>query len=557
MAETILIGVAWPYANGPIHHGQFGGAYLPADIFARYHRTAGNRVLMVSGSDRHGTPITVRAEREGRSPEEVAGEFHRSFLDTWERMGISFDLFTSTGTENHAQVVQEIFLRLLEQDYIYPAVQELPYCETDARFLMDRYVEGTCPHCGYRPARGDQCDNCGRPLDPVQLIDWFCRFCGNPPVIRPSEHMFLRLSAFEERLRAWLDDGMKAEFWRKNVLNFSLGRLGEGLHDLAITRDLQWGVPVPLEGWEGKRVYVWFEAVIGYLSASREWAGLQGTPHAWRDFWQEPSARSYYFIGKDNIWFHTVIWPALLMGNGALNLPYDVPANQYVNTGGRKSSTSQNWAVWLPDYLTRYDPDPLRYYLSAAMPETSDTDFTWSEFLRRNNDELVATWGNLANRVLTQLPRHFEGKVPEPRDLDERSRALLELSDETLAEVGRQIGGCHFRAGVVAAMALAQEANRYLDETAPWKTIREDRQAAANAFFTALSVIATLRTALYPYLPHSCEKLNRMLGHDVSVQQLGWKPVRPEPCRVMPKPEALFRKLDPSIVQDEEGRLGT
>jgi methionyl-tRNA synthetase len=284
LPETIFLGVAWPYANGPIHQGQFAGAYLPPDIFARYHRTAGNRVLMVSGSDRHGTPITVRAEREGRSPEAVADEFHESFLYTWERMGISFDLFTSTGTENHARVAQDLFLRLLEKGYIYPNQQDLPYCETDRRYLLDRYVEGTCPHCGYTLARGDQCDNCGRPLDPVQLGDWRCKFCGNPPIIRQSEHMFLRLSAFQEPLRRWLDDGVKATYWRKNVLNFSLGMLNEGLHDIAITRDIDWGVRVPLEGWEQKRIYVWFEAVIGYLSAAIEWAQIQGTPDAWKEW---------------------------------------------------------------------------------------------------------------------------------------------------------------------------------------------------------------------------------------------------------------------------------
>ncbi|MHB8574469.1 MAG: methionine--tRNA ligase [Dehalococcoidia bacterium] len=557
MSETIFIGVAWPYANGPIHQGQFAGAYLPPDILARYHRTRGNRVLMVSGSDVHGTPITVRAEREGRTPAEVANEFHRSFLHTWERMGISFDLFTTTGTPNHEAVTQDVFLRLLEQGYIYTATQELPYCETDRRFLLDRYVEGTCPNCGYSPARGDQCDNCGRPLDPTQLIDWRCKFCGNPPVIRESEHFFLKLSAFQDRLRAWLDDGVKATYWRKNVLNFSLGMLNEGLHDNAITRDIDWGIPIPVAGWESKRIYVWFEAVIGYLSAAKEWAQLQGTPDAWQDFWQNPETKGYLFIGKDNIWFHAIIWPAMLMGYGDLDLPYDIPANQYVNLGGRKSSTSQNWAVWLPDYLTRYDPDPLRYYLSAAMPETSDTDFTWGEFLRRNNDELVATWGNLVNRVLTQLPRNFEGRVPEPVALDERATALIDRARSALETVGNEIAACHFRAGIGAAMALAQEANRHLDETAPWKSIRDDRQSAANSLYTSIAVIAALRTAFYPYLPHTCEQLNRYLGETACVQDLGWKLVIPNAGRALPAPSPLFKKLDPSIVEAEEGRLGT
>jgi methionyl-tRNA synthetase len=557
VAETIFIGVAWPYANGPIHQGHFGGVYLPADIFARYHRTAGNRVLMVSGSDAHGTPITVRAEREGRSPEEVFAEFHASFLDTWERAGISFDLFTSTETANHARVSQNVFLRLLERDYLYPAEQAVPYCETDRRFLLDRYVEGTCPNCGYTGARGDQCDNCGKLLDPVELIDWRCRFCGNPPVLRQSQHMFLRLSAFQEPLRAWLDDGMKEKYWRKYVLNFSLALINEGLKDRAITRDLAWGVPVPLEGWQEKRLYVWFEAVIGYLSASIEWAERRGDPDAWKAFWEDPAAKAYYFLGKDNILFHTIVWPAMLMGYGGLNLPYDVPANQYINLKGRKSSTSQNWAVWLPDYLSRYDPDPLRYYLAATMPETSDSDFTWDEYVRRNNDELVAAWGNLVNRVLTQLPRHFDGRVPAPHNLDGRANALIARCEETLAQTGAEIAACHFRAGLDAAMGLAREANRYLDEAAPWKAIREDRQAAANGLYAALAAIAALRTALYPYLPFSCSRLNTMLGETRPVQELGWQLVLPEGGRLLPPPEPLFRKLDPSIADEEEARLGT
>ncbi len=557
MPETIFLGVAWPYANGPVHQGQFGGAYLPADIFARYHRTAGNRVLMVSGSDTHGTPITVRAEREGRSPEAVVEEFHASFLDTWRRMGISFDLFTTTATENHARVSQGIFTRLLEQGYLYPADQDVAYCETDRRFLLDRYVEGTCPNCDYPNARGDQCDNCGKLLDPVELIDWRCRFCGNPPVLRQSRHMFLKLSAFEEPLRRWLDDGVKQSFWRKNVLNFSLSLVNEGLKDRAITRDLAWGVEVPLEGWEDKRIYVWFEAVIGYLSAAIEWAEREGSPDAWKEWWQNPDARSYYFIGKDNILFHTVIWPAMLMGNGGLNLPYDVPANQYINLKGRKSSTSQNWAVWVPDYLERFDPDPLRYYLAATMPENADTDFTWSEYLRRNNDELVAAWGNLVNRVLTQFPRHFEGKVPCPTEPDPRAQALIARCEETLTQVGAEIAACRFKAGLDTAMGLARETNRYLDDTAPWKTIKDDRQAAANSLYTALTAIATLRTALYPYLPFTCARLNELLGESEDVQALGWRLVLPEAGRSLPPPTPLFRKLDASIIEEEEGRLGT
>ncbi|MCK4274824.1 MAG: methionine--tRNA ligase, partial [Dehalococcoidales bacterium] len=390
MSERIFIGVAWPYANGSLHLGQIAGCYLPADIFARYHRTRGNDVLMVSGSDQHGTPITIKAEQEGKTPAEIAGFYQTEFLDCWQKLGITFDLFTTTGTENHAEVAQDIFLKLLQKGYLYKNTVSQLYCPKCQRFLPDRYVEGVCPSCNSSGARGDQCEVCGKPLNPTELIDPRCRVCGTTPVLKDSEHFFLKLSDFQDRLEKWVE---KQGQWRPNVYGLTTRYLKEGLRDRAITRDIEWGVPVPVEGFEDKRIYVWFEAVIGYLSASKEWAKLQAKPEKWRDFWQG-DGKSYYFIGKDNIPFHTLIWPAMLLGYEGLALPHDVPANEFLTIEGRKISTSRNWAVWLPDYLERYDPDPLRYILSINMPETSDTDFSWREFVRRNNDELVATYGN-------------------------------------------------------------------------------------------------------------------------------------------------------------------
>lgn len=547
MSQTVFIGVAWPYANGHLHVGHIAGAYLPADIFARYHRLCGDRVLMVSGSDAHGTPVTVRAEKEGRTPEAVVDEYHRSFLNTWDRLGISFDRFTRTDTPHHASVTQDFFTRLLERGDLYQSATELPYCTIDTRFLIDRYVEGTCPHCGFEGARGDQCDNCGHTLDPIDLINPRCKFCGTKPEIRSSEHFFLRLSAFAERLREWLEP--KSEFWRRAVVNEPLGTLREGLHDRAITRDLSWGVHIPLTGWEQKRIYVWFDAVIGYLSASIEWAQRQGKPDLWRDFWQSEKCRSYYFIGKDNITFHTIIWPAMLMGYGGLTLPYDVPANQYLNFAGQQMSTSRNWAVWMPDYLDRYDPDALRYYLSSNMPETSDMDFTWGEYVRRNNDELVATWGNLVNRVLSLTSRHFAGRVPEPGELSERDRGLLAATETMLAEVGAEIGACHFRAGITRAMTTARETNRYLDETSPWKTIKDDRQAAARSLYTALCAIDGLKLALAPYLPFTSRRLHGYLHGAGELGEQGWRFERLQPGLAIAEPKPLFRKLDPTEVE--------
>ena len=520
MAETILIGVAWPFPNGSLHLGQIAGAYLPPDIFARYHRTAGNKVLMVSGTDQHGTPIVVRAEQEGRTPQEVVDQFHNEYLKAWDDLGISFDLYTSTGTPNHIETSQEIFLKLYEQGDLYVETMELTYCAQEGRFLPDRYVEGTCPFCGYEGARGDQCDNCGRSLDPIDLIDPRCKFDGSVPERRPSDHFFLRLSAYNDRMKEWL--GTDKEHWRRQVLSFSLGVVNEGLRDRAITRDLDWGVPIPLPGYDTKRIYVWFENVVGYLSA----------------------AKIYYFIGKDNIWFHCLSWPVQVMMYGELNQPYDVPANQYLNFRGGKASTSKGTAPFLPDYLQRYDADTIRYYLAAIMPEAADSEFSEEDLVRRNNDELVSTWGNLVNRVLTITYRNFDGKVPDPGELRESDSALLSQGETALAAVGASIAACHFREGLRTALAYAQETNRYLNQEEPWRTRSTDPAAAGRSLYVALAAIETLKLALYPYVPFSSQRLHAMLGHDDAIEAAGWSVTPPKPGASLRPPEPLFKKLE-------------
>ena len=558
MAERIFIGVAWPYANGPLHMGHVAGCYLAADIFARFNRMIGNEVLMVSGSDAHGTPITVRAEQEGTTPQQVLDQYHAQFLDTWERLGISFDLFTHTHTENHQQVVHDIFNRLREQEYIYNEFMLLAHCVSCQRFLPDRYVEGNCPHCDNNRARGDQCDNCGHTLDPQDLVQPRCIICGSAPDFRESEHFFLKLSAFQEPLLEWV---RKQPHWRPNVLNSTTSFLEGGLKDRAITRDLTWGVPIPVDGYADKRIYVWFEAVIGYLSAAIEWAQQKGSPDKWQDFWKHPDTRAYYFIGKDNIPFHSIIWPAMLMGYGqGLNLPYDVPANEFLNLESRKFSTSQNWAAWVPDYLDRYDPDPLRYVLSINMPESSDSDFSWAEFVRRNNDELVATYGNLVNRVLSFTYRNFEGVIPTPGELNGTDEQILEVARQVTEGVSESLSHCRFRAAVSQAFSLAQEANRYLDTKAPWQAIRTDRQAAGTTLFVAVQVINCLKTILYPFLPFSSQKVHDFLGLEGAVSLEKWdfdymmsvvnagSPLR--------RPAPLYTKLDPAVVEEETERLG-
>ena len=558
--HRILIGVAWPYADGPLHLGHIAGAYLPADIFARYHRAKGNQVLMVSGSDQHGTPITIKAEQAGKTPAEIATRYHQQFLDSWQKLGILFDLFTATGTENHAQVTQDIFLTLLKKGYIYRDTVSQPFCPQCKRFLADRYVEGTCPYCRASGARGDQCDACGKPLNAAELIDYQCRLCGTTPQFQDSEHFFLKLSAFEDRLLTWVKD---KSYWRQNVLNFTRRYLEDGLRDRAITRDIGWGIPIPVKGFESKRIYVWFEAVIGYLSASKEWAKSSGDEEGWRQFWQG-EVKSYYFIGKDNIPFHTIIWPAMLMGyDDKLNLPYDVPANEFLTIEGSKLSTSRNWAVWVPDYLSRYDPDPLRYLLSINMPETGDADFSWREFIRRNNDELVATYGNLVNRVLTFVYKNFEGCVPTYDDIDGRGNKLINMADSVFNTIFADNGllyNCNFKQALKMAMTVAQETNRYLDEKSPWKIIKEDQPAAANSLYVALGIISRLKTMLYPFLPFSSQKVHEYLGFEGKVEDYAQKkPLQslPEPGQRLQKPQPLFAKLDAALVEEETARLGS
>jgi methionyl-tRNA synthetase len=552
MSENIFIGVAWPYANSHIHLGHAAGAYLPADIFARYHRTKGNRVLMVSGSDQHGTPITIKAEQEKKTPGQIASFYHNEFVETFQKFGISFDLYTHTDTTNHHTVTQDIFLSLYNKGYIYIDSVLQAWCGKCQRFLTDRYIEGTCPICGALDARGDQCDQCGKPMNPVDLKNPRCKLCGSQPEFKKSEHFFLKLSAFQEQLKKWVEPN---HHWRPNVYHFTRQYLEDGLKDRAITRDMEWGIPIPLPGYENKRIYVWFDAVIGYLSASKEWSASQtGASEQWRDFWQNQETKSYYFIGKDNIVFHTIIWPAMLMGYGGLNLPYDVPANEFMTFEMKKFSKSRNWVVNLSDYLSRYSPDSLRYLLSINMPESNDADFSWREFYRRNNDELVATYGNLAHRVLTFTYKNFDESIPIPGELDEASHKLLNEVETTFNTVDDLLGRCKFKDSIKAVMALAQNANRYLDDKAPWKAIKVDKAAAGTSLYVVISVLSGLRTLMYPFLPFSSQKLNEYLGYSGQVQGFGWKFQKPLPGQKLNPPQPLFIKLEEKMIEEENTR---
>ena len=587
--RKILVAPAWPYANGPRHIGHVAGFAIPADAFARYQRLKGNDVLMVSGTDEHGTPVMVVAEQEGSSYHEVADRYNKIIRDDLRGLGISYDLFTRTTTRNHARVVQDLFKTLWEHGFLVEQVALGAFSASTGHTLPDRYIEGTCPICGYPEARGDQCDNCGNQLDPTDLIEPRSRIDGSVPEFRETKHLFLDLPAFADRLRVWISG---QSHWRPNVRNFSLGLLDD-LKTRPITRDLDWGVRIPVPGYaeqESKRVYVWFDAVIGYLSASVEWAAARGEPDAWREWWQNPDARHYYFQGKDNIVFHTVIWPSLLLGygeggelgagRGSLELPYDVVASEFLTMEGRQFSTSRQVAIYVGDVLSRYDPDSLRYYLTAAGPENQDTDFTWAEFVRRTNDELVANWGNLVNRTLTNAYRNF-GTVPEPGELTGADRALLATIEGGFDSVGDLLERVHFKAALGEAMRLATEVNRYLNDQAPWAAIKTDRERAGTMLYVCLRCIDDLKTLFAPFLPFSSQVVHELLGndgllagpleyrtiededgaHDVLTGDYAswtgsWAPGNLPPGQKLLEPRPLFRKLDPSVVDEELARLG-
>ena len=593
MTDTILIAIAWPYANAEIHVGNLTGSHLPGDIVARYHRLKGDRVLVVSGTDSHGTPVTLRSDAEGKPVEEVYQRFHNQFIELFQQAGIAYDLFTTTHTENHFQVAQSMFLALHKNGYLYTETRPQWYSPSANRFLPDRYVEGECYLCGYTGARSDQCDRCGSVLEPEKLLNPRSKVDGSTPELRDTEHFFLDLSKLEPDVASFLR--ARQHYWRDTVVGQSLGQIeSEGLKPRPITRDLDWGIPVPVEGWNGKCLYVWFEAVIGYLSATIEWARVNGQVEAWRDWWTDPQAKTYYFIGKDNIFFHAAQWPAQLEGAGKefveifcggegapLNLPYDVPANQFMNLEGQKISGSRNWAVWGLDFLTRYDADALRYYLTINMPELRDSDWDWTEFVARNNNELVATWGNLANRVLAFGYKHWEGLVPDPGELRPADQAILATVEGGFQSVGELLNNVKLRAALSEALRLAAEVNKYLDTAAPWFEIKNDKAAAAKTIYTAMRAIDSLKTLFAPFVPFSSERLHGFFSYPkplfgeqyVEAEQdaLGthntlrynpdpasgkWEPSQLKAGQKLQQPGPLFKKLEEKVAEEERARLG-
>jgi methionyl-tRNA synthetase len=537
MEEKIFVGVAWPYANGSLHAGHLAGVYLPADIFCRYHRLRGNRVLMVSGSDQHGTPITVRAEKEGCSPREIAERFHKEFLGYWKSLGIAFDHYTGTTSPTHRQTVERIFLELLDKGFLFQKEVQAYYDPVKERFLPDRYIEGTCPHCGYDRARGDQCEACGSLLEPAQLVAPKSLLSGHTPEPRSTVHFFFDLPKFAPTLLPWVKE---QRHWRPNVYRYTLRFLEGGLQPRAITRDLEWGIPVPYPGYEHKRIYVWFEAVIGYLSATIEYGQKQGQSDQWKEWWEDPKVRSYYFIGKDNIPFHTIIWPAILLGIGGLNLPYDVPASEYLVFGGAKASKSKGIGVTVPELLQHFTPDEIRFGLAALLPESSDTNFELEDFVRRHNEELVGVYGNLIHRTVAFAHTYLGGRVPPLPGVES---GVLHAVEQAFEESSACLGAVRLREALKVALGLARFGNRYFEEKAPWRAVRTSPTAAKEAIGNLLNLLQALKVLWYPFLPHASQRLHELLGQAGRVEEGGWafRPLQPDTALGVPLPP--FRKL--------------
>ena len=600
MTKSVLTAVAWPYANGPRHIGHVAGFGVPSDVFARYQRMTGANVLMVSGTDEHGTPLLVQAEKEGLTVQELADRYNRQIVHDLAGLGLSYDLFTRTTTRNHYAVVQELFRGLHDNGYMVKETTMGAISPSTGRTLPDRYIEGTCPICGADGARGDQCDNCGNQLDPADLINPVSKINGETPQFVETEHFLLDLPALADALSAWLKE---RQDWRPNVLKFSLNLL-EDIRPRAMTRDIDWGVPIPIEGWQdnnAKKLYVWFDAVVGYLSASIEWAYRIGEPEAWRTFWTNPDAVSYYFMGKDNITFHSQIWPAELLGYrgegsrggtvgqlGSLELPTEVVSSEYLTMSGSKFSSSKGVVIYVKDFLEEFGADPLRYFIAVAGPENNDTDFTWDEFVRRINNELANGWGNLVNRTVSMAHKNF-GEVPTPGELSDADQAILDLASRTFDETGDALSHSRFKQGITKIMHVVGEANAYIAEQEPWKLAKDEtqRERLATVLWTALQVVSDCNTMLTPFLPHTAQAVHETLGRDgvwaalpevVEVtddqpvepvgaglpekgrsypvimgnyrdQQAVWTRIDVVPGTALSKPRPLIAKLDPELAE--------
>ncbi|RMH75891.1 MAG: methionine--tRNA ligase [Calditrichaeota bacterium] len=557
-----MITSALPYANGPIHLGHLAGAYLPGDIFARYCRLKKRDVCYICGSDEHGVPIMLRARAEGVSPQEVVDRYHAIIKRSFERFGMSFDYYGRTSSPVHHQTSQDFFRRLAEKNVFVLKSEKQLYDPEAKMFLADRFVRGTCPHCGYEDAYGDQCEQCGTSLSPSELINPRSAITNATPILKETTHWYLPLGKFQPALEKWIATHPE---WRPNVLGQIQSWFREGLKDRAVTRDLPWGVPVPEDvaraagvDATGKVLYVWFDAPIGYISATKEWAAAKGDPDLWKRYWQDPDTRLIHFIGKDNIVFHCLIFPAMLMTHGDFILPENVPANEFLNLEGGKLSTSRNYAVWLDDYLEKFEPDPLRYALASNMPETRDSDFSWSDFQARHNNELADILGNFVNRTFTFIKKYFDGRIPPRGDFDDLDRQLLETIARTREEVGDSLDRFQFKEATRRFMDLARFANKYFNDQKPWVTRKSDPERCATALNLCAQTARALAVLMNPFVPFTSHKIWKMLRLPGLPEEAHWDEVDTlmlTDGHALGELEILFRKIDDAVIRKETERL--
>ena len=544
---------ALPYANGPIHIGHLAGVYVPADIYVRYLRSKGEDVLFVCGSDEHGVPITIRAKKEGKSPQEVADTYHELIKQSFEDFGISFDIYSRTSNSTHHKTASDFFLTLSKKSAFKEIESEQYYDEEQKEFLADRYIKGTCPRCGHLDAYGDQCENCGSTLSPSELIDPKSMLSGEKPILKKTRHWYLPLDEYEQWLRQWILNDHKE--WKPNVYGQCKSWIDQGLQPRAVTRDLNWGVPVPLKGAEGKVLYVWFDAPIGYISATKDWAEEKGED--WEPYWKDEETRLLHFIGKDNIVFHCIIFPSMLKQHGDFILPENVPANEFLNLENNKISTSRNWAVWLHEYLEDFKgkEDVLRYTLCANAPEAKDNDFTWKDFQAKNNNELVAILGNFVNRVLVLINKYYEGRIPEAHELFEIDEQLVETIKNTPENIEQSLNAFKFREALVNFIELARAGNKYLAETEPWKAIKTSPERVETIMNLAIQVVANIAVLGEPFLPFTSAKI----FSNLNLEKLNWNSAGSvelmEPGKSIEKPQLLFDKIEDGEIEKQIAKL--
>lgn len=553
--KRLLVTSALPYANGPIHLGHLAGAYLPADVYVRYQRLKGRDVVFICGTDEHGVPITIAAEQQGITPQQLVDRYWADHKDTFKRFGINFDNFSRTSLPIHHETSQKLFRTLYDRNFFQRKTVHQYYCSECDRFLADRYVEGKCPKCNAEGARGDQCESCGSSLDPTELIDPYCKVCNNPPELRETFHLYLKLGEFQNKLESWL---ATKKDWKENVVNYCRGWFQDGLKDRAVTRDLSWGVPVPVEGYENKVMYVWFEAPIGYISSTIEWAKNQGDPDLWKKYWLDEETRLVHFIGKDNIVFHAIIWPAMLMAQEKYVLPSDIPANEFLNIEGKKLSTSKNYAVWLGEYLEKFPPDPLRYWLAVNAPETKDADFSWRDFQHRNNNELADIVGNFFNRTLTFANKHFDGQVPESGEFDDLDKQMLKALAKAPEKMGQLLDRFEVRKAVTEFMDVGRLANKYFNDQEPWLSVKDNKTKCATTIHICLQAVKTMAALMEPIMPFSAERTWAMLNLSGSVHTQNWDSaheVEMGAGHQLGRIDILFKKIDDEEIEPEIKKL--